>query len=190
MMAAFAEDILISLKDESVEEAVAVDVCVTKVPFFVDKTRVIDESRCYLAPGKGGETAEQVHLTGYDTLLRILEPKYYGPEQSLEVLGEMFGRHRLQVTYRAGDKWGGREEQDGFLGRLRSGEVGIKGWKREWAGRIEMVEGVNEGGSVFSSTNVRRAVVRGNWEEVRRLCTSSVVDFLREVDEPIYVGEE
>ncbi|UNI24618.1 Nicotinamide-nucleotide adenylyltransferase [Purpureocillium takamizusanense] len=56
-----------------------VDLAVTTMPYFHDKERAIDASGFY---GRGGDEApEQVFLAGYDTLIRIFNPKYYHDHQ-------------------------------------------------------------------------------------------------------------
>lgn len=60
-----------------------IDIGVTKKPYFVDKAAAIEESRVYASP------LEQVHLTGFDTLIRILNP-------TLRPLEPFLTHHRLR----------------------------------------------------------------------------------------------
>ena len=131
--------------------AVPVDVAVTKLPYFHDKAAATDESGVYR-----GEP-QQVHLTGFDTLIRIFDTKYYPPEHNFKVLAPFLGKHRLRVSYRTDDGWGGREEQEGYVKEIGEGGREREGAKREWADRIEMVEGGGNEEKVVSSTLARRA---------------------------------
>lgn len=128
-----------------------IDIGVTKKPYFVDKALAIEGSGCYPAP------LEQVHLTGYDTLIRIFNAKYYPPEHTLEPLSPLFSRHRLRVTLRPDDEWGGREEQRAFLRGLARGDREHEGGRREWAEKIQLVEGKTTEERAVSSTKAREA---------------------------------
>ena len=67
------------------ESAVPVDVAVTKLPYFHDKATSVDDSGVYQ-----GEP-EQVHLTGFDTVIRIFDTKYYPPDHNFRVLEPFLG---------------------------------------------------------------------------------------------------
>lgn len=133
---------------------------------------------------------QQVHLTGFDTLIRIMDPKYYPPGDGLYSVAEFLGKHKLRVTYRTDDKWGSKEEQDvylrdlGTLGGMEDGET-----KREWVseGRIVLVEGRKEGEEPVSSTKVREVVRKGNVEELKRLVTGGVAEWI--VGERLYLDD-
>ncbi|XP_044723842.1 cytidylyltransferase [Hirsutella rhossiliensis] len=146
---------------------VEIDVAVTTMAFFHDKARAVAESGFYhdqcQAMTDGGEKREaepeQVFLVGFDTLVRIFNPKYYndqGPASSTttamqSALGPLFERARLRVTTRPDDAWGSREEQLAYVrGLERLGEVGGRG---EWAARVDVAEeeGGTAGSLVFSS---------------------------------------
>lgn len=183
MMQIFASDLLSSIrksfqsidKQDSAGE-IGVDIGVTKLPYFIDKAKAIDESGEYEAG------TPQVHLTGFDTLIRILDPKYYPPTHTLEPLEPFLARHRLRVTYRTDDQWGARAAQDEYLAELGEGKREKEGGKREWVteGRIEMVEGRREGEEVVSSTRVREAVGNGDEALLKKLVTDGVADWILE----------
>jgi len=182
MMEVFASDILSSIPaDTENGEKIGIDIGVTKLPYFIDKAAAIDDSTVY--PGD----IQQVHMTGFDTLIRILDPKYYGPEHSLKVLEPFFKKNRLRVTYRTDSVWGSREAQDDYLADLGKGKREGEGAKREWAteNRIVMCEGRQEGGKIISSTEVRKAAKEGNREGLERLITRGVADWI--LDEGLYV---
>lgn len=140
MMSIFAEEMVKELAAEDGREGVVVDVGVTKKARFVDKARVIEECGDYSSiDDQGGKKPiEQVHLTGFDTLVRLLDIKYYPPDHTLAPLEGLFEKHQVRVTRRTGDAWGGREEQDEFMKKLQRGQMEGQGGKREWAERIQL----------------------------------------------------
>lgn len=129
----------------------SVDIGVTKRPYFVDKSAAIETSDSYPSP------LEQVHLTGYDTLIRIFNTKYYPPEHTLQPLSPLFTQHWLRVTMRPDDEWGSREEQQDFLAGVARGDRESEGGRREWAQRIKLVEGKAPEEQPVSSTKAREA---------------------------------
>lgn len=188
----------------------AVDIGVTKLPFFVEKADAIassngtfmstpnleEEQRKYEAIASrfmsGIYTAdtEQVHLTGYDTLIRIFEPRYYFPDYKLGILDHFFKKYNLKVMLRPDDKWGTREEQRGFLDSLVQGRMNELGAKPEWASKIEMVEGraISAKDRAVSSTNIRRAATRGEREELENFTTPDIAAWV--LDNRLYNGED
>ena len=186
MMTLMAENLIQSLSRASApngEDNVAIDIGVTKHPFFVDKSAVITSSGVYQPPES---QVEQVHLVGFDTLIRVLDPKYY-PSHTLAHLNELFTHHRLRVIYRTDDGWGGRQEQDAYLYNLRQGKMEAEGGKREWAEKITFVEGTNKKGGTTSSTKARDAAKEKNQELLANLCIASVKDWI--LKENLYTHE-
>ncbi|KAI4180305.1 MAG: hypothetical protein LQ346_007025 [Caloplaca aetnensis] len=171
MMTLLAQDILDEYSnassDHAADDALAVDVGVTKKPFFHDKALCIEESG-YYSDAKTREQPQQVHLLGFDSLVRLLDTKYYGPEHTLAPVEALFGRHRIRVTRRTeeGDKYGTVKEQDRLRKALEEGERESEGGKREWAQKIEMVDGEGE---AVSSTKARISANVGDWPDVERL---------------------
>jgi nicotinamide-nucleotide adenylyltransferase len=158
MMELFAHDVRShlaardsSISASSMEHIPTIDIAVTKKPYFIDKAAAIEASDHYPSP------LEQVHLTGYDTLIRIFNPKYYPPEHTLQPLSALFSQHRLRVTLRPGDDWGDREEQEGFLASIARGERDSEGARREWAQKIQLIEGRKPKDPPVSSTRAREA---------------------------------
>ncbi|PTB73269.1 hypothetical protein M440DRAFT_1313415, partial [Trichoderma longibrachiatum ATCC 18648] len=145
MMDGFGHEILRSVDLEGVE----IDVAVTKMPYFHDKARVIGESGVYNSSAseeeEGGRRSEpeQVFLAGFDTVIRILNPKYYGKEEGgmKAALGPFFERARLRVTMRPDDEWGGEDEQRAYVRGLGEGALDEVGGDGAWAGRVDLVEG-------------------------------------------------
>lgn len=187
MMSIFAEEMVKEMRADGGREGVVVDVGVTKKARFVDKARVIEECGDYSSiDDEGGKKpVEQVHLTGFDTLVRLLDIKYYPPDHTLAPLEELFEKHRVRVTRRTGDAWGGRDEQDEYMTKLQRGELEGKDGKREWAGRIELVEGRKEGEEIVSSTKVRESSARRDELALLKLVTEGVGRWI--LDEKLYV---
>ena len=194
MMTAFANDILDTLDSEESHDAnkeeggsrnedaglVEIKIGVTKHPYFIDKVGIA--STFWSPDGNYGlmptYTGCKV-ITGFDTLLNILDTKYYPPRHTLEPLRKLFGKHKLLVAYRTEDEWGGKEEQDAYLKRLRQ-QNQEKGWKKDWAKSIEMVEGKNSGDEAVSSTRAREAAGEGDREALEALCSKGVVEWILE----------
>ncbi|KAI9829088.1 MAG: hypothetical protein M1832_000111 [Thelocarpon impressellum] len=187
LMTAFARDLLAHLRlSAPAASAPGVDVGVTKLPYFHDKAEAISRSSMYASPSADGP--EQVHLVGFDTLIRILNTKYYPPSHTLAPLTPFLRRHRLRVTHRADADWGGREEQRAYVADLADGKREEDGGRREWADKIELVKGTAEGGEVVSSTKVREAVRTGDLDALRRLVTEAVAAWI--VQEGLYRDPE
>ncbi|MCJ1246089.1 hypothetical protein MMC30_003293 [Trapelia coarctata] len=191
MMTIFAEDLLKSLSKGGKEEgSIAVDIGITKLPYFIDKCAAITSSGIHKPnpPQTGEAPIEQVHLIGYDTLIRLLDTKYYPPHHTLAPLQGLFQHHRLRVTYRQADNFGSREEQDAYLRSLKEGKMEDKGGRREWADKIAMVAGKQAGDQAISSTRVRKAVEEGDEGLVGELCTEGVARYI--LEEGVYPKEE
>lgn len=185
MMTIFAQDLLNSLPPSPTpeEEDIGVDIGVTKLPYFADKAKSIEESGVY------AEDTQQVHLIGFDTLIRLLDTKYYPPSHTLEPLYPFLEKHRLRVAYRADDRWGSKEEQDRYLRELGEGKREREGGKREWVteGKIVLVDGRREVEGVVSSTKVREAMQRGDREMLGKLVAKGVGGWI--MSEKLYLDE-
>lgn len=189
MMSTFAEDLVRSVQEQCGDErtesqTLVVDVGVIKTPLYLDKALVIDRSGEYGTPNAG---PEQVHLTGFDSLIRLLDTKYYPPDHTLQPLETLFSRHRIRATRRIGDEWGGRERQDAFLQALADGESESQGARREWATRIDLVDGKSEGEESVSSTKVRDAAKRKDSEALAKLVPDGVRDWM--LAQELYLNE-
>ena len=177
MMTLLAEDLRTYLRSHLATSGLddgnipRIDIGVTKKPYFVDKAAAIEESRVYASP------LEQVHLAGFDTLIRILNPKYYPPEHTLRPLEPFLTHHRLRVRMRLGCEWGGRQEQQDYLSNLACGGKENEGAKSEWASRIQLVEGKKEDEESVSSTKARMAASRKP-EDLDSLVPRNVRDYI------------
>lgn len=136
-------------------EDLLVDVALTKKPYFHDKAAAIDDSGIFPDP------PQQIHLAGFDTLIRIFDTKYYPPDHTLTPLAPFLEEHRLRVVYRPDDGWGGRQQQEKYVQDFRDGKREQEGGKREWAGSIDMMEGKADGEETVSSTKARNAAKAG-----------------------------
>jgi nicotinamide-nucleotide adenylyltransferase len=150
-----------------------IDIGVTKQPYFIDKAAAIEASGAYHS-----SNPEQIHLTGYDTLIRIFNPKYYPPEHTLQPLGPFLTKHRLRVMMRPDDEWGGREEQQRYLLELAEGGRESDGARREWASRIQLVEGKGVAEDAVSSTRAREAAKKGRREQLETLVSEGVCEYV------------
>lgn len=194
MMSVCAEELRASLRSEGAgsgtgnghgsgepDAELSVDVAVTKHPFFMDKAMAIDGSGIY-----GG--AQQVHLTGYDTVIRIFNSKYYPADQKLRVLEPFLSKHRLRVCYRVDEgKDGDRKEQEEYVEGIGDGSREEEGMKREWRGMVELVDDAEEVEGV-SSTDARRAAVDGEVERLEELVGERVAGYVME--KGLYEGGE
>lgn len=160
---------------------VSVDVAVTKNPFFMDKAISIDEASVYLG-------AQQVHLTGYDTIIRIFDSKYYPADQKLRVLEPFLSKHRLRVCYRVGDaEEGGRKEQEQYVERIADGSREEEGMRSEWRRMVELVDDAKEVEGV-SSTEARKAALHGDVDKLRNLVSEGVAEYV--MAQKLYEGGE
>jgi len=91
------------------------------------------------------------------------------------------------VTYRPDDEWGGREEQDAYVEKFARGDKEDIGGKREWAERIDLVEGKRPDEDAVSSTKARKAALEGG-DKLGPLVTPAVRDWILSND--LYTVEE
>ncbi|KIX95275.1 uncharacterized protein Z520_09192 [Fonsecaea multimorphosa CBS 102226] len=211
MMTLAAED----LRSAFNTPAPIIDIGITKEPYFVDKATAIDASGLYRPPGHDPSSptedddgvVEQIHLTGFDTLLRIFTPKYYpNSHPPLSALEPFLRRHRLRATIRVDanspsqnlkDAQKTQPEsslsagsqappdlttiagQEAYLDSIKNGSLEKDGLKREWAERVELV--VDDSGETegVSSTKIRNAMKDGDWDEVKGLVGQKVGEWIR-----------
>jgi len=190
MMWAFAND-LRQIRSVGRDE-LAIDIALSTKPYFHEKSAAIDSASFYKAEEEGQKKMEQVILAGYDTLIRILNPKYYGtvaapggqvgaetPMQ--QALNPFFSRARLRVTMRTDDEWGSGAEQTAYLeDLLHDGGLSRVGGSKEWGDRIELVMGRKEGEDIVSSTYARDAAKKQDWERLDKQVTSNVRNWIEQ----------
>ena len=190
MMTIFAEDFSRMLKKSSTGTELAdlsIDIGLTKEPYYSDKSIAIRDT----TPPFYSSNPIHVHLTGYDTLIRFCNPKYYPKyDPPLSALKPFFDAgHKLRVTQRPTDpsdkssnEFGTVEEQQKYVSNLRDGTREKDGFLSQWGNNIDMVE-ANEGVGI-SSTRVRNAAKEGDWNVVNELCTEGVAAWLK--DQALY----
>jgi len=186
---------LSSGKDQSDTPAPIIDIGITKLPYFVDKASSIDASGVYEPPNSStsSDVVEQIHLTGFDTLLRIFTPKYYPDhDPPLSALEPFLKHHRVRATIRvdpnspsenlkdAQKDFTTTEGQEKYLEDIKTGSLEDDGMKSEWAGQVELAMDESGEAEGVSSTKVRNAVKEGNWDVVRELVGTMVCDWIKE----------
>jgi nicotinamide-nucleotide adenylyltransferase len=193
LMAVFADDLSRHLKSAKGAALgaqladIAIDIGLTKEPYYNDKSAAIEEA----APPVYSARPIHVHLVGYDTLIRLCNPKYYPKHHPpLSALKPFFDAgHKLRVTQRPADasdessnEFGTVEEQSKYLHHLRSGAQEAAGFEPAWARSIDMAQA--EDGVGISSTRLRKAARDGNWDDVGELCTDGVAAWIK--DQALY----
>ena len=217
MMALAAEDLRSSFSSQphmdasttSQAQPPIIDIGITKLPYFVDKASSIVDSDIYHHPNREDGVTEQIHLTGFDTLLRIFTPKYYPDhDPPLSALEPFLRHHGVRATIRVdpdspsenlkdAQKTQSASSQSGgdaidqpdfttatgqakYLEGIKNGSLEKEGMKREWAAKVDLT--IDESGDAegVSSTKVRNAVKEGNWNEVSDLVGLKVSQWIRE----------
>ncbi|KAI0601721.1 Nucleotidylyl transferase [Biscogniauxia sp. FL1348] len=171
------------------ESGAVVDIAVTTEPYFHAKSEAIAQSGFYHSaqatpsptpsseeqpteeapspPPQQPPTTEQIFLAGFDTLVRIFDPKYYASASGMRAaLDPFFARARLRVTARPGAVGGDDvAAQAGYLAG------------RAEASRVELVV-ERETGEV-SSTLAREAARRADWDALRGLVGARMARWVR-----------
>lgn len=202
MMWAFASDIrqIYSIRrrakhaaeqgGEALQDGFAIDMALSTKPYFHEKSASIDSASFYKS--EEGRNMEQVILAGYDTLIRIFNPRYYGPPADPGELGAeetpmqralspFFARARLRVMMRADDEWGSSAEQTAYLDDLLHGDgLSRVGGSKEWGSKVELVAGRSEGEYIVSSTYARVAAKSRAWEKLDKMVTLNVRNWIEQ----------
>lgn len=187
MMALFAEDLSADLSKTSSaflsRKDVAIDIGLTKKPYYTDKSTAITTAE----PNPYPSNPVHVHLIGYDTVTRFLAAKYY-PDHSppLSALAPYFDAgHKILVTLRPSDpndassrEFGTTDQQVEFIEGLGKGSLGDEGFKPEWASQVDYL--IAQEGIGVSSTRIRNAAKEHDWEELQNLCTPGVAAWVKE----------
>ncbi|KAI1825223.1 hypothetical protein F4861DRAFT_211269 [Xylaria intraflava] len=206
MMYVFAQGILAEWAQRDISQSntqadaayEAVDIAVTTEPYFHAKAQAIAKSDFYYGAREWGQSdsaaagdtiieSDQVYLTGYDTIIRIFNPKYYPNNTMKASLDPFFAYARLRVTMRTDDAWGDAAKQVSYLDELRAGALEAAGGRVEWIDKIEMVQGRRDDEAIISSTKVRDAVNNKDWGALKELVGEGVVTWIR--DNGLYTTE-
>ena len=129
MMILFAQDLLQLIPQGSLDSFPPIEIGIIKHARFVDKATALHLSYPH--------TKEMIFLTGFDTLKRLLDPRYYGG--SLYPLAPFFkGDNRIRCYFRPGGAdW--KREQEEYLEDIKSGKREDEGCCREWAVKVELI---------------------------------------------------
>ncbi|GIZ44171.1 hypothetical protein CKM354_000737600 [Cercospora kikuchii] len=176
MMTVFARDLQDSFQQEPDKyDPLAIDIGVTKLPYYTDKSKAIETEGQEWYPDK----PHHIHLVGFDTLTRFFGAKYYKDfDPPFAALNPYFDAgHRLRVTLRPDDDYGTVEEQKAFAQKLEDGEMAKDGGKPEWAKQVELVAPNPKAG--VSSTKIRKAAKAQDWETIKHLCTPTVAEWVQ-----------
>lgn len=194
MMVLFAHDLQEELYRERNEglDAMEIDVGLTSSPYYTDKSLAImnapSTERYPLSP-------THVHLLGYDTVTRFLAPKYYSEyDPPLSAVAPYFEHgHKIRVLLRPNSssfntvEGDSVQDQKKWVNGLGAGDLEKEGFKRAWAEHVDILDQNADQAEGISSTRIRAAAKKGDWEEVGKLCSPSVTEWVKEMD--LY-GEE
>lgn len=187
MMVRFARQLRQDFLDAAGPSAPAViDVGLTTAAYYADKRAAVaaDPSGAY--GGAAGAAPEQAYVLGFDTLERVLAPRYYPRhDPPLSALADFFASGaRLHVVLRPGGGGDG-EEQRRVVRGLGRGALAAEGFRAEWAAQVEILTVGGEGGAdslgdlaSVSSTRARAAARDGATEDLARLVCPSVADWI------------
>ncbi|KAF8473870.1 hypothetical protein BDZ91DRAFT_712736 [Kalaharituber pfeilii] len=170
MMTLLAHSLLRLLPPNITSSPLPIDIGITKHARFLDKAASLRS----IYPN----TDDMVFLTGYDTLIRIFDPKYYGG--TLKPLGRFFQEgNRIRCFLRPmgeGGDAGWRKEQEGYVMDIREGNREGEGCERAWGERIELIEHGMD--LPVSSTLVRSAARAGDAEVLGEMLPEAVKEWV------------
>lgn len=122
------------------EENIPTSVGITVFGKFMDKSAAIQKDFC--------AEAAVVYLVGFDTVVRIFDPKYYKPQLPSEALREFMSQTELFCLTR--DTGAGVQAQLAYCGDIAKG-VYEPDIPRQWAGKVHVVPNDDRFSSVSSS---------------------------------------
>lgn len=185
MMEMFCNDLLLAIPDiEKVN--LKIDIGIISNPYFVDKMNTIENSGLYPLD------MEHIYHIGFDTLVRIMNPRYYPPNYTLEKLGPFLEKHRFLVFYRLGGEYGSKSEQENFLVNIANGKLDAVAGQREWVreGRIKFCTVSNfdsDDGIIISSTKVRDIIKNRDETHIKNTLGKLLTPHVREWIEHSYL---
>ena len=138
---------------------VHVSIGLTNHAKFVDTSvALINYLKTYFA--KEYHSIKVTFAVGFDTLVRILDPKYYLPDLLLDLLQEFMTTTDLFCLTRSENVESYQEQMD-YFGQLRHGK--LDNIPKAWADNIHVmsVEQDRDGVGLVSSTSVRAAFASG-----------------------------
>ncbi|CAK7273202.1 hypothetical protein SEPCBS119000_005529 [Sporothrix epigloea] len=174
---------------------IPIDIGLTSEPFFHDKSNAIAAEPFYASAGpsaaSGTSTTPHQHfLLGFDTLVRIFDPKYYKtaggkaipeglpstatPMQIL--LTPLMRRARLRVTTRPNSDWGDEENQ---LEWVESHAGALGGPTESWSDKVFLcTSSTGTGAPPVSSTLAREASQAHDTVRLQALVGPAVLSWL------------
>lgn len=136
---------------------VHVSIGLTSHAKFVDKSvLIIDYLREYFADDY--HSMKLTFAVGFDTLVRILDPKYYLPDSLLDLLREFMATTDLFCLTRS-ENVDLYEEQMDYFKNLRKGS--IANIPQSWSENVHVVSVDDENLGLISSSSVRSAFASG-----------------------------
>ncbi|EPS42325.1 hypothetical protein H072_3703 [Dactylellina haptotyla CBS 200.50] len=177
MMSLLADEIRdVYAQETSTTDVPRIDIGITRHARFIDKSE--DLYTNYLYPRA---QTRQIWIMGYDTLIRLLDTKYYPPEHTLTPVYDtlLSGRNRILVFGRPGDEFGSDELQREYSENVDS----------RVSERLDMVLADDDKTAGISSTKVRKGIMDtiSNAYDVydwRGAVCASIAEYV--IDEPVY----
>lgn len=178
-MIEFAHDLAAEFNQDSGcgRELPTIDICITKIPYFHDKAVAIEESGAY--PSQ----PHQIHLTGHDSVIQILDTTYYPPTLRLDPLVSFFPNHNLYCGCLRASSWGDKSVHDLYVDDLREGRREHQGGKKEWAQNKLVLQERTGDMEAIGSTKVEADITDKGESEggaFERLLTPGVEAWIRE----------
>ncbi|KLU87947.1 cytidylyltransferase [Magnaporthiopsis poae ATCC 64411] len=168
-----------------------IDMALSTLPYFHQKSAALARVEPEAFSGMRVACAEQILLVGYDTLIRILNPKYYAPEPMEVALAPMFERASLRVMLRADAVMTELWEQRKQVSDMRLGRDGRRlPWA--WRERIIVVEVAHTDRDAetecVSSTRARAAAAQEDWPLLEKQVPLPVATWIR--DRGLYKADD
>ncbi|GME97506.1 catalytic activity protein [[Candida] boidinii] len=175
------------------ELGISVSIGITKFAMFTDKSKEINSYINNLKIEENGNVTysnniKLIFLMGYDTLIRVLNPKYYLPHSLKDSLSEFMENCDLFTLTRssASDAESSSTEnnqeinsQFQYLQDIKENK--IEGIPKEWGPKIHLVNGDSSSISI-SSSEIRKNVSLNKNESTKFLETSTfkeISDYIR-----------
>lgn len=132
MMTLFAHNLLDLIPVSNALYTPAIDIGIIKHARFLEKAGTLRSAYPNIE--------EMIFLTGFDTLIRLFDPKYY--DGTLEPLAPFFSaRNRVRCCFRPTESRDGnwRKQQEKYLEDIKAGKREQEGCPREWGKKIELI---------------------------------------------------
>lgn len=157
------------------KESVSISVGITVFGKYVDKNTAL---RDYYYPH--GNIA---YLMGFDTIVRIFDPKYYSPQLPSDALNEFMISAELCCLTREG---GHAFETQISYGKDISEGVYEPMIPRQWGSKINVLMNDEECGSI-SSSRIRMAILSGSSvKTLRDQLPSPIIQYISSQTEPLF----